>query len=51
VVNVQSYTVTVLYDADSVATQGIDLSLAATIFLITIFIIAAIIVILKRRKK
>jgi hypothetical protein len=51
VANTQGYTVTVKYDADSVATQGIDLSLAAAIFLITVVIIVAATVILKRRKK
>jgi hypothetical protein len=51
VVNVQSYTVTVLYDADSVATQSIDLRLAAAAVIIAIVIIVAIIAIFKRRKK
>jgi hypothetical protein len=51
VVNTLSYTVTVEYDSDYVAPQGISLGLVIAIALTTVAIIAAAIVILKRRKK
>jgi hypothetical protein len=51
VANTQNYTVTVQYDADSTAAQGIDLGLAAAIVLTTVAIIVAIVVIFKRNKK